>query len=378
MAEKFDPRNADKLENPERLVELPPANLIRLLELTGAETVVDYGAGTGMYSLPVADALPARAAGRGRRAPGAARAARATRSRAHPPAGDACSAVQTTDNAVPAADGAADRVFMVNVLHHVHDEPAALAEVVRLLGPGGRLVAVDFARMDRPVGPPNDHVLALDDARAVLAGMGLRELAVHRPGEVGRYHIAIVAEKAAACAWDVVARGRPSRRARPSLVSHVRAAHGDPLAAARSTASSRRSAAGRRIVAPGETRRRQDQPAARRAAREGRHARTPRRSRHVLRALKAAGARPFVADSPGGLNGPAKVARAYRISGISPMCARGGRADRRRRGRARAARRRRGAALPRRSASAGPSWTPTPSSRSACSRPTSSCASRAA
>ena len=40
----------------------------------------------------------------------------------------------------------------------------------------------------------------------------------------------------------------------------------------------------------------------------------------MLRALKAAGAEPFVADSPGGLNGPAKVARAYRMSGISPMC----------------------------------------------------------
>ena len=58
MAEKFDPKHADKLENPERLVELPPANLVRLLDLTGAETVVDFGAGTGMYSLPIADALP--------------------------------------------------------------------------------------------------------------------------------------------------------------------------------------------------------------------------------------------------------------------------------------------------------------------------------
>ena len=50
--------------------------------------------------------------------------------------------------------------------------------------------------MDRPVGPPNDHVLALDELRAVVAGMGLRELAVHEPGEIGRYHVAIVvAEK---------------------------------------------------------------------------------------------------------------------------------------------------------------------------------------
>jgi uncharacterized protein (DUF362 family) len=41
----------------------------------------------------------------------------------------------------------------------------------------------------------------------------------------------------------------------------------------------------------------------------------------VLRAVKAAGGEPFVADSPGGPNGPAKVARAYRMSGIAEACA---------------------------------------------------------
>ncbi len=46
----------------------------------------------------------------------------------------------------------------------------------------------------------------------------------------------------------------------------------------------------------------------------------PETLRCVLRALKEAGAEPFVADSPGGLNGPAKVARAYRVSGIAAVC----------------------------------------------------------
>lgn len=46
----------------------------------------------------------------------------------------------------------------------------------------------------------------------------------------------------------------------------------------------------------------------------------PETLRCVLRALKARGARPFVADSPGGRNGPAKVARAYKLSGIADVC----------------------------------------------------------
>jgi uncharacterized protein (DUF362 family)/ferredoxin len=46
----------------------------------------------------------------------------------------------------------------------------------------------------------------------------------------------------------------------------------------------------------------------------------PETLRAVLRGLRTVGARPFVADSPGGLNGPAKVARAYRMSGIMGVC----------------------------------------------------------
>jgi len=193
VAETFDPQHADKLENPERLVELPPARLIELLQLDGTETVVDFGAGSGMYSLPLAEALP-----RGRvlavdeqpeildrlRAKLAATAAGA---RVEP--------VLSEHGRAPLADGAAVRMLIVNVLHHVDDDPVALAEIGRLLAPGGVLVVAEFARMERPVGPPNDRVLPLDTVRDLLTGLGLEDLAVYGPGEVGRYHHVIVARK---------------------------------------------------------------------------------------------------------------------------------------------------------------------------------------
>ena len=45
------------------------------------------------------------------------------------------------------------------------------------------------------MGPANDHVLPLDDVRALLTGAGLAELAVYAPGSVGLYRNAIVAQK---------------------------------------------------------------------------------------------------------------------------------------------------------------------------------------
>ena len=193
MAEKFDPAHAHKLENPERLVELPPATIVRLLALRGDETIVDYGAGTGLFTVPVAAALTSGRMLAVDEHPALLAYLEEKVARAGLPEGRVVP-VPTADNSVPLPDGGADRVLMINVLHHVHDDPAAMAEVRRLLGPGGRLVVIDFAQMDRPVGPPNDHVLSLEQVRAAVAGLGLRELSVHPPGDVGRYQIAVVAE----------------------------------------------------------------------------------------------------------------------------------------------------------------------------------------
>ncbi len=105
----------------------------------------------------------------------------------------------------------------------------------------------------------------------------------------------------------------------PSLVSHVHAVHGPGLDA--SLARLVEPFGGwSGIVHPGE-RVAVKINLLRAAAPEKAVTTHPETLACVLRALKAAGADPFVADSPGGLNGPAKVARAYKLSGLADVCA---------------------------------------------------------
>jgi len=165
---------------------------VSLLRLSGAETVVDYGAGTGIYTVAVAKAVPD---GRAIAVEALPRLAEMLRDKITPELVERLELVETDANAVPAPDGVADRVVMVDVLHHLFDQPGALAEVVRLLRPRGLFVVADWGDRERPVGPPLDHILGLAAMRDIIREMGLEGIEAHEPGTFLPYHLAVVAAK---------------------------------------------------------------------------------------------------------------------------------------------------------------------------------------
>jgi ubiquinone/menaquinone biosynthesis C-methylase UbiE len=192
MADAFHPEHAERLEDPSRLAALPQAAVVELLRLNGDETVVDYGAGTGIYTVAVAAAVPDDRVIAVEALP---RLAEMLRAKLTPELAQRLEIVETDANAVPAPDGVADRIVMVDVLHHLYDQPGALAEVTRLLRPGGLFVVVDWGDRERPVGPPLDHVLGLAAAREVISSMGLDEVEAHDSGTLLPYHLAVVAAR---------------------------------------------------------------------------------------------------------------------------------------------------------------------------------------
>ena len=106
------------------------------LEGAPGRRLVDVGGGTGNYSLALRDhgwepvvvdrqpEMLARAAAKG------------------------LETIQGDARKLPLADGSADAVMLVSMLHHVEDPPAALAEARRILRPGGRLALMAFTRED--------------------------------------------------------------------------------------------------------------------------------------------------------------------------------------------------------------------------------------
>jgi ubiquinone/menaquinone biosynthesis C-methylase UbiE len=192
MADQFDPKNAKRLEDPARLEALPRSAVVDLLRLRGDETVVDYGAGTGIYTVAVTGAVPD---GRVFAVEALPRLAELLREKITPELADRLCLCETGDNVVPLDDGDADRVLMVDVLHHLYDQPDALEEVARLLRRGGLFVVLDWGDRERPVGPPVDHVLGLGAVREIVARLGFEEVEAHEPGDLLPYHLALVARR---------------------------------------------------------------------------------------------------------------------------------------------------------------------------------------
>lgn len=185
---KFDPSRAEQLDRPERQDFLPNEKLLDFLELSGGETVVDYGAGSGTLTIPLARGLRD---GTIHAVDESAEMMRLLRERVE---GAGLENVEThliRENTVSLGDGVADRVLAVNLLHEVVGE-TALAEMRRLLSPGGFLLVVDWrSDVQREMGPPASVTFSPGEAQELLEAAGFSVDPVPDTGFL--YHLALVA-----------------------------------------------------------------------------------------------------------------------------------------------------------------------------------------
>jgi SAM-dependent methyltransferase len=181
---RFDPGKAPLLDDRARFEWVPPADVIRLLDIPHGGLLVDFGTGTGTYAIELAAARPdARIIALDEQQPMLDRLA--AKLAAQPVAN--VEPVMARTPAARALEGRADRVLGLNVLHELGDE--AMGEVRALLKPGGRVLFIDWnAEVDRDVGPPREHVYSPDAAGARVERFGFEV----RERHLFRYHYAVL------------------------------------------------------------------------------------------------------------------------------------------------------------------------------------------
>ncbi len=147
---KFDPQKLEKLNDPERLEDIPPRFILEKIDISSPEVIIDIGAGTGFFSKEFAriptvkkvyalDILDEMISWMNN------------------------NLVQEYDNIIPLkmketatglGNNMADIVIMINLYHEFHEPVTMLNESYRLLKNKGKLAIVDWAKRETEHGPP--------------------------------------------------------------------------------------------------------------------------------------------------------------------------------------------------------------------------------
>jgi ubiquinone/menaquinone biosynthesis C-methylase UbiE len=188
VAHKFDPKQVHKLDNPDRGRDLPPVETLERFGVSPGMTLVDVGCGSGYFSFPAA-----RIVGPQGRVYGVdihQELLDLCRQRAAEQGIENFEPVLAEEVRIPLADGVADAVLVVNVLHEFEDIQGSLREMGRLLAPAGRLLVVDWRKEQMEMGPPLHARFSDREAADLLAEGGFR---VTERADPGVLHYGLVA-----------------------------------------------------------------------------------------------------------------------------------------------------------------------------------------
>jgi len=134
-------------------------------------TIADIGCGPGFFTIPAAQIV-----GPG----GVALAAdiqgemlSAVRSRAQEHGLTNVRIVKTNDREIPIPPGICDFVLMAFMLHEVEHRASFLHRAARTLKPNGRLIALEWEKVESPVGPPLEDRISPEELLADAQAAGL-------------------------------------------------------------------------------------------------------------------------------------------------------------------------------------------------------------
>jgi len=189
----FKHSNAHKLEDPERLKWMPPAEVLARLHLKHGTRIADIGAGTGYFSLPMARTLGAGGHVfavdlQQEMLDHLAKKLQQDESLAN------ISLHLGPADQLPLADSSVDVAFYANVWHEFDDREHVLREATRVTVPHGRIAVLDW-RYDResPPGPPQGHRISAESVVNFLQTYGCKNVSCYN---VGQYSYMITADMA--------------------------------------------------------------------------------------------------------------------------------------------------------------------------------------
>jgi ubiquinone/menaquinone biosynthesis C-methylase UbiE len=170
----FNEKKYRKLNDPQRLVDLPPAFFKEKLGDLEVRTIADIGAGTGFFSrvfttlYPNADIYAADIS-----------EFMVSYIQTHvEPDYPAIKALLIKDSRVLLDTGSIDLIIMINLHHEIPDHDKMLSECHRLLRSGGKILICDWKKQDTGRGPALESRVEPETVKAQLQRNKYTEISI--------------------------------------------------------------------------------------------------------------------------------------------------------------------------------------------------------
>jgi ubiquinone/menaquinone biosynthesis C-methylase UbiE len=148
------------LEDPKRDAYQKPHEVMEALALKPGEVIADIGAGSGYFTFHAAQHVGPT--GRVYAVDVNTEMIKHVQQRARELKVSNVTPILAPPND-PLLPEPVDRFLIVDVWHHVEDQPGYLSVMKKRLKPGGQVVMIDYHKRDLPVGPPAEMKIARED-----------------------------------------------------------------------------------------------------------------------------------------------------------------------------------------------------------------------
>ena len=139
----------ERLEGPERMALIPMDEILPRMNLSRTQTILDLGAGSGYFSMPIAERV--------RRVISIdlePKMLEVLDQRIRLSRTQNIELIRAEISRIPLADDSVDHVLAAFVYHEVGRPARLMFESSRVLRPGGMLTVIDFQKRETPIGPP--------------------------------------------------------------------------------------------------------------------------------------------------------------------------------------------------------------------------------
>lgn len=184
MPHKFDVANVEILESPERLQFLNPDVILDKVGLGKEMVLADLGCGTGYFTIPASRRVKkvyALDVQQGM--------LDILRENIQKQKIGNMEAILSEEAHIPLPDSSVDVLLMGNVFHELEDRNSILKEVKRILSGEGKLVIVDWKKVEMDFGPPIEERLTAEEVISICKDNGFEAL---EQSDAGLYNYLLI------------------------------------------------------------------------------------------------------------------------------------------------------------------------------------------